>query len=263
MSRLTCAPYPNPSPASGSQCTFNFGAPTYLQFDLTALASTYTQCTLSGAQYRLWVWAFSLCSNLPASVTSKCPERNPAVQSAQLAQSDVSCFRAYGMAPNVSASVLENGLALTYSAGQCSASLGDEHYYTTLSLTCAPELAPGVVLVDSLTPPDGTSCGLLYTGRSAAACGRVVPILVRPLGITASILLGLGALLVAYFVGGALWNRRYRGSRGLEAVPHIAFFRWAVEKITCGKLCSQPEAARYDELSANDDTAYFTARGEL
>jgi hypothetical protein len=67
----------------------------------------------------------------------------------------------------------------------------------------------------------------------------------------------LGAALVAYLLAGTLYNRRVRGARGLEALPHIALARQALHALTCGRCCSSAAAgsaaeADYGELKQEE-----------
>ena len=249
MASCTAVPYPLPLPASGpSPCTpLNFGAPTYLQFDLRPLASSYYLCTspADGSTY-----ALSLCGALPDSLTAACGGGN--TSSVQLAGG--ACLASFGQAANASVTLLEQGLSLAYpGGGPCGGGggSGDAHF-TTLALACAPELAPGVLAVDAVGASQASSCGLHYAARSAAACGRVVPVVLAPLGTTAAVLLGLGAALVAYLVAGTLYNRRVRGARGLEALPHIALARQALHAITCGRCCSSSSSSAGGGLAEAD-----------
>ena len=270
MANCTTLPLP-PGPAP-SGCAFSFGAPTHLSFDLSAHAATYQQCyPASASDY--FAYALALCGALPQAATA--PACDAGASSAQQ-YLDGTCFHSLGAWANASAAVLETGLALTLpSTTQCSSGGGggggSSVLFTVLTLTCAPELPRGALAVDAVGPVLGSEgCGTAYAARSAAACGRVVPRLVPTLGITAAVLLGLGLAAALYCLGGVLYNRRARGARGLEAVPHIAALRagaaglaWALGLATCGRCGGgEPErGAEYDELKASEELmgdAYFT-----
>lgn len=266
------------STAPPTPCVYAFGAPTYLRFDLTPLAAAYLSCTLPDEPTLKYLLA--LCASLPASVTGTCGPSS----SIQALNNSGACLGAFGAAASANATVLEHGLALAYaSAQQCGA--GGAPYATALALTCAPELPPGALLVDALAPSaEGSGCGLQYSARTAAACGVVVARVVAPLGTAAAVLLALGGALVLYVVGGTLYNRRARGARGLEAVPHIGALRaaaggvaWAAQRATCGACGScgagggksggvggggGGSGGEYGELAAQEGEgdAYFTSQ---
>ena len=255
------------STAPPTPCVYAFGAPTYLRFDLTPLAAAYLSCTLPDEPTLKYLLA--LCASLPASVTGTCGPSS----SIQALNGSGACLGAFGAAASANATVLEHGLALAYaSAQQCGA--GGAPYATALALTCAPELPPGALLVDALAPSaEGSGCGLQYSARTAAACGVVVARVVAPLGTAAAVLLALGGALVLYVVGGTLYNRRARGARGLEAVPHIGALRAAAARVTCGACGSGSGSGssggagggggggEYGELAAQEgDDAYFTSQ---
>ena len=135
---------------------------------------------------------------------------------------------------------------------------GGGYYYTQINLRCDRGVPVGSAVFETLRLSD-TQCGMVYTGASAAGCGTPTTVVLHPLGIVAGVLTGLGGLLVLYFALGTLWNRRSKGARGLEAVPHIALFR-AIYRVTFGKCCgacgrglSQEEKEVYEELRASGE----------
>ena len=253
----TSSPAPLPLP---SACTYAFGAPSFLSFDLAPLAGAWRQCD-DGSGGSDGAFAFSLCAALPAAPRAGCKD-SALTASIALTAVNGECVTNYGAAGAASATLLEQGLALTYAGGDPCAS---RVFSTIFSLTCAPELPPGALVVDSISQAE---CELQYSARTAAACGRVVPRVVQPLGVAAAALLGVGAAVALYFALGTLYNRRVRGSRGLEAVPHIAALRRAgaaVAAATGGRVacacagCGAPpaESEEYKELAPAEE-AYFT-----
>ena len=96
------------------------------------------------------------------------------------------------------------------------------------------------MVVESLDASlDGS--GVAYVARAAAACGveaRGAP----PLGVGWIVFIALALAAVAYFGGGALYNRRVSGARGREAVPHIGAFRAAWARLRGGAAADEEAA---------------------
>ena len=234
-------------------CTFSFGAPYYLSFDLSPLRGVQlpyspTSGYLAGLNY-----VFSLCATLQnVSPCGKPPNQTSDVSSMQTdAAGGSTCLQSYGVATAVEASVLADGggLLLTYSA----AGSQPDAPFTNFAITCDPSLPPGQLAIDSLTPaplPDGSN--LAYALRAAAGCGASVPRVVAPLGWGWVAFLALAGAAVAYMGGGTLYNRRARGARGLEAVPHIEGMRagWGWVQ---GKLWGGQAGGDYENVMGSEE----------
>ena len=208
-------------------------------------------------------YSFQFCGALSPSIASGSCVTDPASSSVSLYPGG--CLQAYGSSEIATATPSKDGLVLKYTGkDQCAGKEG-EPYYTQVNLRCDPQVTAGTVVFDNLVPSD-TGCGLIYSGSSPAGCGADITVVLHPIGIVASVLTGLGAFMVLYFVLGTLWNRKTKGARGLEAVPHISFFR-AVYRLTCDKFCrsicggkalSLEEREAYEELRAGEEeTPYF------
>ena len=205
-----------------SSCVFSFGAPTYLKFDLTAIASATVPFTPSSGIFANSSFAFRFCSPIPGVECD--PDALPT--SSLLYDPSKICAVSYGVSTYASALALADGggLVLTYAGGTGGA-------FSTFTLRCDPLLPAGLLAVDGLEQTQG-GVGLAYSMRAAAACGADVPREVAPLGLGWILFLALAGACVAYFGGGALYNRRTTGARGLEAVPHIHAMRAAWARLT-------------------------------
>jgi hypothetical protein len=214
-----------------SPCVFIFGAPTYLRFDLTPIAGTTFSYTPSQGTFADQPFNFRFCGAIPGV---ECLGALPS--SSMTLFSDGSCLNSYGVSTSASALSLADGagLVLTYAGGDAGA-------FSTFTLRCDAAVPAKQVAVDSL---DHTldSTGVAYVLRTAAACGVDAPREVAPLGVGWIAFMALLGALAAYFGGGALYNRRVSGARGLEAVPHIGAFRAAWARLRGGAAADEEAA---------------------
>ena len=242
----------SPLPPAGP-CTFAFGAPYYLSFDLTPLrGQVFSRAADTGPMQGL-PYTFTLCAVLPAAT---CPPPASTASSMQLDEAGTTCVASFGVATSASAAVLAEGegLLLTYAGGAATGPGEKNTASTSFALRCDPALAPGALVVESLGPAeDGVN--LAYAARSGAACGAVVPRVVAPLGVGWLAFLAVAGAVAAYFVGGTLYNRRVKGARGVEALPHIERMRgaWAAVRARLGGGGGQAGAAAYGALASGEE----------
>lgn len=219
-------------------CVFSFDGG--LSYDLSALADYSSQARVpkgapffanSSAAADPLAYAFAFCTDLTYSV--RC---GPSA-SFSLPKGGVGCVRSFGRsapATAVAAPLTErrtDGLSLTYGGGTsaCGGQFG-QGAVTTFHIACASlagaagGAAAQLVAVDSLAVTDN-NCRLTYELRSPAGCGIVTPTVSDPVRTFALVFAGVVGALALYLAGGIAYKRRVFGARGLEAVPHIAFWR--------------------------------------
>lgn len=173
----------------------------------------------------------------------------------------------YGSAANVQARLLpSNGISVTYTdpATQCYAASGKPSY-TTFSIFCDPQAGDKDVTVAPPTP----DCGLQITIRTrtcpttttAGEARSSRP--VRGLGVGWIVLIFLVIGVTFYVVAGCAYNRFKRGARGIEAMPHIAFWRRVYARVTCQRFAGPAYRLPADEgggdyLTAEDPSPSFS-----
>jgi hypothetical protein len=223
--------------AAPAPCVFSFEGG--LSYDLSALAEYSSQARLppgppffanSSVASDPLAYAFAFCSDLTYSV--RC---GPSA-SFSLPKGGAGCVRSFGRslpATAVAAPLTErrtDGLSLTYGGGtRCGGQFG-QGATTTFHIACASlagaagGAAAQLVAVDSLAVA-ADNCGLTYELRSPAGCGIVTPTVSDPVRTFALVFAGVVGALALYLAGGIAYKRQVFGARGLEAVPHIAFWR--------------------------------------
>ena len=224
-----------------SPCIFTFGAPTYLRFDLTPISGATNTFTPTNGTFSSLPFSFRFCAPVPGV---ECPGPLPS-SSMRVDSASGTCLQSYGVSTAASALSLADGggLELTYRGGPAGA-------FSTFTLRCDAGLAAGLVEVESLDASlDGS--GVAYVARAAAACGveaRPPP----PLGVGWIAFIALALAAVAYFGGGALYNRRASGARGLEAVPHIRWLRAAWARVA-GSGGGEDAEAQYAAVGGKEE----------
>lgn len=173
----------------------------------------------------------------------------------------------YGNAAYVQARLLpSNGISVTYTdpATQCFAAAGKPSY-TTFSIFCDPQAGDTDVVVAPPTP----DCGLQITVRTRSCPTRSSnsetrsggP--VRGLGVGWIVLIFLVVGITFYIVAGCAFNRIKRGARGIEAMPHIAFWRSVYARFTCQRTAGPAYRLTADEsgvdyLNAEETSPSFS-----
>ena len=160
----------------------------------------------------------------------------------------------FGQATSVQARLLPaNGIELTYTdpTSPC-ASASYKPSYTVMSIFCDPNAGAEDVVLTSQT----ADCGLLYTIRT-----RVCPVVPpqggggvvagatgggRGLGAGWIVFIVVFVSAAVYLLAGIAYNRIKHGARGIEAIPHIAFWRAVYARLTCGN-----GAPAYDGLKSD------------
>ena len=266
-----------------SPCVFAFGDG--LSYDLSALADYSSQArTPKGAPFFAnntgnagdpLLYAFAFCSDLVYSV--RCGP------SASFSLSPgLGCVRNFGRsgpATTLAAPLTErrtDGLSLTYSGGAsaCGGQFG-QAATTTFHIACAALAAGGgggggaaaaqLLAVDSLAVTDN-NCRLTYELRSPAGCGIVTPTVSDPVRIAALVFAAVVGAFALYLAGGIAYKRRVFGARGLEAVPHIDFWRRCYGACTmCGRGGGYQRAAGADggEGAMDVDYALYEESGKV
>jgi hypothetical protein len=175
-------------------------------------------------------YAFAFCSDLNYGV--RC-----GLSASFSLRAGVGCVRNFGTSAPATAAAAPlterrtDGLSLTYGGGTsaCGGQFG-QGATTTFHIACASlagaagGAAAQLVAVDSLAVADN-NCRLTYELRSPAGCGLVTPTVSDPVRTFALVFAGVIGALALYLAGGIAYKRRALGARGLEAVPHIDFWR--------------------------------------
>ena len=226
-------------PSLGS-CSFS-SAEVGLTYDLSPVRGVAYTTSRSGGEY-----SFVLCAALPSACSGAAAS---AAQLDPLSPGGTGCLASLGaasqaeavpFAPNASL-----GVKLTYFGGAaCGPPPGA--FSTVFSLACDTALAPGVLAVDAVVPPDLGACELLVSARAAAACPTPYVPLLRGLGAGYIALAAAVAAAVLYCGGGAA-IRRARGAQGVEALPHIGTLR------ACSRACCGGGGAKYVIASSSDE----------
>ena len=130
-----------------------------------------------------------------------------------------SSWRSLGVDPSQGIEITYSGNGL--SLGSCGSQLLSTQ--TVFAISCAPQLSVPLV-VDSLALSDN-GCTATYSIRSPAGCGIVSTTIIYPLGVGWIVFISVICLISAYLGFGMMYNRYRYGSKGLESVPHISFWR--------------------------------------
>ena len=169
-----------------------------------------------------YCYGFGFCSNLDYYCSSS--------SSFSRDCASVQCVKNYGSYTQSSWRSLgvdpSQGIEITYSGnglslGSCGSQLLSTQ--TVFAISCAPQLSVPLV-VDSLTL-SGDGCTATYSIRSPAGCGIVSTTIIYPLGVGWIVFISVICLISAYLGFGMMYNRYRYGSKGLESVPNISFWR--------------------------------------
>jgi hypothetical protein len=188
---------------------------------------------------QVFVWA--LCQDVPNLL---CQPGAGTTSSARLGL-DQSCGHNYGEKATVSASLvdafgsgLKSGIKVSYAGGQaCGANQLPS--YTQFTVLCDPD-TPGMRYGSPPLDVSWDKCGVYYNLYSAAGCGYTRRAVVPSVGAGWIVFLVFAGLFLTYLVGGIIYKKVKFGSGGLEAIPHIDFWRSAfarfIKIITCNRF---------------------------
>lgn len=234
---------------ASAQCAFEF-PDAFVRYDLTPFAGRVYQWNDAPNPFT-YKWQF--CDFMSGYFCGAAMDRTSSMRAASATGV---CLQSLGRAINASARPLgadpSAGIALTYSGGALCGASG-EPQYTTFEIACAPAITDPAHVVISGVAQSEDGCGVIVSLQASVGCGAVMTRVVQSLGVGWIVFASVLSAASLYFGVGALYKRRAYGARGLEAIPHIDFFRAAG-----GKLAAVVPSWRWSghsRLAATDDYA--------
>lgn len=238
-------------------CTFWF-PDVAQQFDLSPIRN---YAPVNGTYQKKIVLSNYLWTICGAISGLQCPPDNDPTSSAQLGSGSTKCSMSYGDGSDsgtLQASLLSSdpsqGIMLTMSGGSPCDQNG-RAAFTQITFNCKPTAAYSPIEYSG--QPNTDSCGVYYSINTPAACPKERILTVKGIGGGWIAFLVILSLLLAYLLGGFFYKKYKFGSSGIEAIPHIDFWRATFHKIvrfvTCGRY-----GGAYDKAATADGAGHYS-----